>query len=61
MTETHPHVVYGKTDTRAVVCGSYAEAHRQWKHWHTHENPFVISPLGNRVIDPSTEVVDVGE
>jgi hypothetical protein len=59
-TEALPHVVYGKTDTRAMVCSSYAEAHRQWLHWHTHESPFLIAVLG-RVIDPAQPVIDVNE
>jgi hypothetical protein len=59
-TENQPHVVFGKTDTRAMVCGSYAEAHRQWKHWDTPNNRFLIAVLG-RVIDPAQPVIDVNE
>jgi predicted TPR repeat methyltransferase len=60
LSETKPHVVYCLNSGVARVYDTYAEAFAYWITQHHYSNPYLIAQLG-RVIDPSSEIVDVSE
>jgi hypothetical protein len=60
--ETKPHIVYPKDRAVNLVdwFPNYAAAFNYWRQVHTYQQPYLIAQIG-RVIDPSSEIVDVSE